>query len=170
MSTGLTALQAAIGELNTKVVAIDADVKKLLANATSGPGPGQVIVNQADIDALTASVAAATTTLTADDTAVNPPPPAAGWWNSLARVGFAVQWMLVLWEIMITKLEWFVASFVSYATLGLVYMKEISSDLHKKARRNIKLGSISLEIVLNFREFQILEFLTSVSIGEPRRP
>jgi hypothetical protein len=78
MSTGLTALQAAIGELNTKVVAIDADVKKLLANATSGPGPGQVIVNQADIDALTASVAAATTTLTADDTAVNPPPPAAG--------------------------------------------------------------------------------------------
>jgi hypothetical protein len=77
MSTGLTALQAAIAALQAKVAAVDADVKKLLAGSTAGPGPGQVIVNQADIDALTTSIGAATATLTADDASANPPAPAA---------------------------------------------------------------------------------------------
>jgi hypothetical protein len=76
MATGLTALQAAVTDLQSKVAAVDADVKRLIANATGGPQPGQVIVNQADIDALTASIGAATGTLAADDTAANPPPPA----------------------------------------------------------------------------------------------
>ena len=76
MSAGLTGLAAAVADLSAKVSAVDADVKKLLANSTAGPGPGQVIVNQADIDALTASVSAASGTLAADDAAVNPPAPA----------------------------------------------------------------------------------------------
>jgi len=72
---GLGALQAAVTALAAKVAAVDADVKKLLANASTGPGPGQVIVNQADIDALTASVGAATGVLAADDAAANPTSP-----------------------------------------------------------------------------------------------
>jgi len=77
MATGLTALQAAVTDLSAKVAAVDADVKKLLANANPGPQPGQVIVNQADIDALTASISAASGVLAADDTSVNPPAPPA---------------------------------------------------------------------------------------------
>ena len=75
LGTGLSGLQAAVAGLTAKVTAVDADVKKLLANSTPGPGPGQVIVNQADIDSLTASVGAATGVLAADDTAANPPAP-----------------------------------------------------------------------------------------------
>jgi hypothetical protein len=73
MAVGLTVLQTAVTNLAAKVAAVDADVKKLLANSNPGPQPGQVIVNQADIDALTATVTAADTTLAADDAAVNPP-------------------------------------------------------------------------------------------------
>ena len=81
ISMGLTNLQAAVTALTGKVSAVDADFKKLLANSSAGPGPGQVIVNQSDIDNLTASVGAANAVLSADDTAANPPaatPPAAG--------------------------------------------------------------------------------------------
>lgn len=78
MSTGLTGLQAAVSDLAAKVAAVDADVKKLLAGASAGPGPGQVIVNQADIDALTASVGAASGVLVADDAAANAPTPHVG--------------------------------------------------------------------------------------------
>jgi outer membrane murein-binding lipoprotein Lpp len=73
MSTGLTALQAAVSDLAAKVAAVDADVKKLVANSQPGLQPGQVIVNQADIDALTSSVGAASGVLAADDTAANAP-------------------------------------------------------------------------------------------------
>jgi hypothetical protein len=73
MAVGLTALQTAVTNLTAKVAAVDADVKKLLANSNPGPQPGQVIVNQSDIDALTATVTAADATLDADDAAVNPP-------------------------------------------------------------------------------------------------
>ncbi len=73
MATGLTALQAAITDLTAKVAAVDADVKKLIANSSPGLQVGQVIVNQADIDALTASVSAASGILAADDTAANTP-------------------------------------------------------------------------------------------------
>jgi len=76
MATGLSALQTAVADLSAKVAAVDADVKKLLANSNPGPQPGQVIVNQADIDALTSSISAASGVLAADDSAVNPPPPA----------------------------------------------------------------------------------------------
>ena len=34
---------------------IHADVQKLLAGASAGPGPGQVIVNESDLDALTST-------------------------------------------------------------------------------------------------------------------
>ena len=78
MSAGLTGLQAAVAALTGKVAAVDADVKKLLANSQPGPQPGQVIVNQSDIDALTASVSTASGVLDADDAAVNPPAPPAG--------------------------------------------------------------------------------------------
>lgn len=73
-------LTSKVGALATAVSAVDADVKKLLANSTAGPGPGQVIVNQTDLDAVSASlnavalsVSASTGTLAADDTSVNPP-------------------------------------------------------------------------------------------------
>lgn len=71
LSAGLTALVAA----NQQLVA---DAQKLLAGQSAGPGPGQVIVNQADIDALTATVNAQTAIDVAEDQAVNPPttPPA----------------------------------------------------------------------------------------------
>lgn len=78
LGTGLTGLQAAIATLTGKVSAVDADFKKLLANAGTGPAPGQVIVNQADIDALTASVSAATGVLATDDSEANPPAPTPG--------------------------------------------------------------------------------------------
>ena len=76
MATGLSALQTAVATLVTNVAKVDADIKKLIANSSPGLQPGQVIVNQADIDALTASTNAATGTLAADDTAANPPAPA----------------------------------------------------------------------------------------------
>lgn len=71
LSAGLTALVAA----NQQLVA---DAQKLLAGQSAGPGPGQVIVNQADIDALTATVNAQTAIDVAEDQAVNPPAPPAG--------------------------------------------------------------------------------------------
>jgi hypothetical protein len=74
---GLVGLTGAIAILSGKVSAVDADVKKLVANATPGPGPGQVIVNQSDIDALTNTVSGLTGTLAADDALVNPPTPPA---------------------------------------------------------------------------------------------
>lgn len=77
MSAGLTGLAAQVAALTTNVATVDADVKKLVANSTAGPQPGQVIVNQADIDALTASVSAANGVLTSDDATVNPPTPPA---------------------------------------------------------------------------------------------
>ena len=74
MATGLTALQAAIASLTTIVTQVDADVKKLIANSGGTVlQPGQVIVNQSDIDTLTASTSAAVGVLTADDASANPP-------------------------------------------------------------------------------------------------
>ena len=73
MATGLTALQTAVANLQANVASVDADVKKLIANSQPGLQPGQVIVNQADIDALTTSIGTASGTLAADDTAVNAP-------------------------------------------------------------------------------------------------
>lgn len=73
--TGLTALQQAVAALTTAQGQVIADVTKLLAGQSTGPGPGQVIVNQADIDALTTSVASLTAADVAADATVNPPPP-----------------------------------------------------------------------------------------------
>ena len=73
MATGLTALTAAVASLTTATNQLIADVQKLLAGQSSGPAPGQVIVNQADIDALTASVTQITASETAADATVNPP-------------------------------------------------------------------------------------------------
>lgn len=68
LSVGVTALVAA----NQQLIA---DAQKLLAGQSAGPGPGQVIVNQADIDALTATVSAQTAADVAADQQVNPPAP-----------------------------------------------------------------------------------------------
>ena len=84
----LADLQAKIAQLQADVAAehtangqILADVQKLLAGASAGPGPGQVVVNESDLDALTqsasdidASVVADTAADTAADATVNPPP------------------------------------------------------------------------------------------------
>lgn len=75
--TGLANLQAAIAALSTAQQQVIADVQKLLAGASTGPGPGQVIVNQSDIDALTTSVQSLTAADVAADQSVNPPPPTA---------------------------------------------------------------------------------------------
>jgi X-X-X-Leu-X-X-Gly heptad repeat protein len=72
MATGLSALQAAVAALTTGTNQLIADVQKLLANQSPGLQPGQVIVNQADIDALTTSVTALTASEVAEDAAVNP--------------------------------------------------------------------------------------------------
>lgn len=87
MSAGLNALQSAVADLQQKVAdntaaskKLIADVEKLLAGASGGPQPGQVIVNQSDIDALTASATAASATLageTADETAEDQKVPTA---------------------------------------------------------------------------------------------
>ena len=83
----LSDLQAKIAQLQADVAAehiangqILADVQKLLAGASQGPGPGQVIVNESDLDALTqsasnidATVVADTAADTAADGQVNPP-------------------------------------------------------------------------------------------------
>ena len=50
------------------------DVQKLLANQSAGPGPGQVVVQQSDIDALTTSIQSLTAADVAADATVNPPP------------------------------------------------------------------------------------------------
>ena len=73
---GLAGLQSAVAALTTATNQVIADVQKLLANQTGGLQPGQVIVQQADIDALTASVSALTTSEQAADATVNPPAPA----------------------------------------------------------------------------------------------
>jgi hypothetical protein len=75
MSTGLTALQTALANLVTENQQIAADVTKLLANQQPGLQPGQVIVKQSDIDALTATVNAQTAAEQAEDLLVNPPSP-----------------------------------------------------------------------------------------------
>jgi hypothetical protein len=73
---GLAPLQAAVAALATAQAQVIADVTKLLANQSAGPGPGQVIVNQADVDALTTSVQGLTAADVAADATVNPPPAA----------------------------------------------------------------------------------------------
>lgn len=75
LNTGLTALQTAMAALVSENAQIVADVQKLLAGAAPGLKPGQVIVNQADIDALTSTVSGLTAADTAEDLLVNPPPP-----------------------------------------------------------------------------------------------
>jgi hypothetical protein len=72
MATGLSALQAAVAESIAATNQLIADVQKLLANQSPGLQPGQVIVNQADIDALTTSVTALTASEVAEDAVVNP--------------------------------------------------------------------------------------------------
>lgn len=75
---GLVALQAGMAALVTAQAAVLADVTKLLANQQPGLQPGQVIVLQSDIDALTATVSGMTAADVAADLQVNPPaPPAA---------------------------------------------------------------------------------------------
>lgn len=76
MSTnaGLVNLVPAVQALVTANQQILADVTKLLANQQPGLQPGQVIVNQADIDALTATVQQTTASDVAADATVNPPP------------------------------------------------------------------------------------------------
>ena len=74
-NSGLAALQAAVTALTTATNQLIADVQKLLAGQSSGPGAGQVIVNQSDIDALTSSVTALTGAEQAADATVNPPTP-----------------------------------------------------------------------------------------------
>jgi len=75
---GLGNLQAAVAALATAQNQVIADVQKLLANQSTGPQPGQVVVSQADIDALTTSVQGLTAADVAADATVNPPatPPA----------------------------------------------------------------------------------------------
>jgi hypothetical protein len=75
VNQGLGVLQQAVADLITENQQIAADVTKLLANQTPGLQPGQVIVNQADIDALTATITSATAAEKAEDLLVNPPPP-----------------------------------------------------------------------------------------------
>jgi hypothetical protein len=70
---GLTALQADMAKLQAANTQILADVTKLLANQQPGLQPGQVIVNQADIDALDATVQGITSGDTTADATVNPP-------------------------------------------------------------------------------------------------
>ena len=74
---GLAKLQADIAALQAANTQILADVTKLLANQSPGLQPGQVIVNQADIDALDATVQGITGADTAADATVNPPAPPA---------------------------------------------------------------------------------------------
>jgi len=75
MATGLSALQAAVAAATAATNQLIADVQKLLAGQSSGPGPGQVIVNQSDIDALTSTVTNLTASEQAADATVNPPAP-----------------------------------------------------------------------------------------------
>lgn len=72
---GLGNLQTAVAALATAQGQVIADVQKLLANQSAGPQPGQVIVNQSDIDALTTSVQSLTAADVAADATVNPPAP-----------------------------------------------------------------------------------------------
>lgn len=74
---GLTGLQSAVAALATAQGQVIADVQKLLAGQSAGPGPGQVIVNQADVDALTTSIQSLTAADVAADATVNPPAPTA---------------------------------------------------------------------------------------------
>jgi hypothetical protein len=74
---GLAALQSDMAKLQAANQQILADVTKLLANQQPGLQPGQVIVNQADIDALDATVQSVTGADTSADATVNPKPPAA---------------------------------------------------------------------------------------------
>lgn len=88
----LADLQAKMAQLQTDTAAehtvdlqILADVQKLLAGASAGPGIGQVVVNESDLDALTQTasdidtqVVADTAAATAADATVNPPAPPAG--------------------------------------------------------------------------------------------
>jgi hypothetical protein len=73
LKMGLAPLQAALTALATAQGQVIADVQKLLANQSSGPQPGQVVVQQADIDALTTSVQGLTAADVAADATVNPP-------------------------------------------------------------------------------------------------
>lgn len=70
---GLSNLSAGVNALIAANNQLIADAQKLLANQSAGPGPGQVIVNQADIDALTSTVNAQTAADVAEDQAINPP-------------------------------------------------------------------------------------------------
>lgn len=73
---GLTGLQAAVAKLQTDQAKLIADVQRLLANQTPGLQPGQVVVNQADIDALTATIGTLDTAATTEDAAIPPAPGA----------------------------------------------------------------------------------------------
>lgn len=72
-ATGLAGLQAAVAALSTAQGQVIADVQKLLAGQSAGPQAGQVVVSQADIDALTTSVQALTAADVAADASINPP-------------------------------------------------------------------------------------------------
>lgn len=71
---GLAGAQASLGKLETSNAKLVQDVATLLANQQPGLQPGQVIVNQSDIDAVQARIDALTTADTAADSTVNPPP------------------------------------------------------------------------------------------------
>lgn len=77
VNQGLAKLQASVAALATENQQILADVTKLLAGQAPGLQPGQVIVNQADIDALQTTVDGMTAAETAADQTVNPPAPPA---------------------------------------------------------------------------------------------
>jgi hypothetical protein len=70
---GLVSLQADMVKLQAANTQILADVTKLLAGQQPGLQPGQVIVNQSDIDALDSTVQSMTGSDTAEDAVVNPP-------------------------------------------------------------------------------------------------
>jgi hypothetical protein len=71
--SGLSALQAEMTQLQTDVGKLIGDIKTLIANQQPGLQPGQVIVNQSDIDALTATASSIDSSVTAEDQSVAPP-------------------------------------------------------------------------------------------------
>jgi hypothetical protein len=95
VNQGLAALQSSVAALVSENAQILADVTKLLAGSSAGPQPGQVIVNQADIDALNATISGLTAADVAEDLLVNPPappPPVPGPWapNTSEAVGATI--------------------------------------------------------------------------------
>jgi hypothetical protein len=73
---GLAGAQASLSKLETSNAKLVQDVATLLANQQAGPQPGQVVVQQADIDAVQARIDALTSADTTADGTVNPAPPA----------------------------------------------------------------------------------------------